>query len=91
MARKRLCARMVPVLRGDPGKIMFAIRIKPNTKSRPKTGRGCVWVNETLDNYTTRDEAMIFETRHDAEHQITEPWETVIDVGPKRRPHDRDS
>jgi hypothetical protein len=60
---------------------MFAIRIKPNTKSRPKTERGCVWVNETLDNYTIRGNAMIFETRQDAERQITEPWETVVDVG----------
>lgn len=57
---------------------MFAIRIKPNTKSRPKTKRGCVWVDEAQENYTTKDKAARFKTRNDAEKNITEPWEIVV-------------
>ena len=59
---------------------MYAIRIKPKVKSRPVSTRGQVWVNDTLDGYTTKKLAARFETYQEAYWQLSENWEEVHEI-----------
>lgn len=60
---------------------MFAVRIDPKKRSRPKTERGCVWVKSASHQYyVVLAERGVFETREEAENAKTENWEIIVDV-----------
>ena len=59
---------------------MFAIRIKKGAKDKPKTLRGHVWVDKDLENYTTFDKAAVFDTMQKAQLEVSESWETVVEI-----------
>lgn len=59
---------------------MYAIRIKSTAKSKPVTARGQVWVNDTLDGYTSKKLAARFETYQEACWQLSEKWEEIYEL-----------
>ena len=60
---------------------MFAVRIDPKKRSRPKTERGHVWVRSAAHPYYVLiGERGLFETKEEAEYAKTEPWEIIVDA-----------
>jgi hypothetical protein len=60
---------------------MFAVRINPKTKSRPKTNRGEVWVKDSYHMYyVSIKERGLFDTEEEARQAITELWEIIVPV-----------
>jgi hypothetical protein len=60
---------------------MFAVRIDPKKRSRPKTKRGHVWVKSASHlYYVTFAERGILNTKQEAEQAKTEIWEIIVSV-----------
>jgi len=60
---------------------MFAVRIDPNKRSRPKTKHGHVWVKSAYHQYyVTFSDRGVFETKEEAENAKTENWEIIVDI-----------
>jgi len=60
---------------------LFAVRIDPKKRSRPKTERGHVWVKSASHQYyVPLVERGLFKTKEDAEYAKTELWEIIVEV-----------
>jgi len=60
---------------------MFAVRIDPKKRSRPKTKRGHVWVKSAPHQYYVPfSDRGVFETKEESQHAKTENWEIIVDV-----------
>lgn len=60
---------------------MFAVRIDPKKRSRPRTERGHVWVlSERHHYYVPISERGLFETKEEATQAKTEDWEIIVPV-----------
>ena len=60
----------------------YGIRLNRKHPSAPKSAKGCIWVDESEDNYTTRDKAKRWKSKAAAKGAHMEPCDEVACLTP---------
>lgn len=60
----------------------YGIRLNRKHPGAPESAKGCIWVDESEGNYTTRDKAKRWKSKASAKRAHMEPHDEVAELPP---------